>query len=167
MVAKRKVLQMKDGQILKDYNSITEASKAVNRAQSTLSCAIKRNIKCAGYQWQYLFVDIQNEFWCKHPIHNVDVSSVGRIKLLSGATTFGSKQQGYCNIMINSKSYRVSRLVAETYLENPEDKPTVDHINRIRDDNRIENLRWATHSEQMLNRNPYKHQKKRKSRKNI
>ena len=34
---------------------------------------------------------------------------------------------------------------------NPENKKCLDHINRIRTDNRVENLRWATHSENNQN----------------
>lgn len=43
------------------------------------------------------------------------------------------------------------RLVAITWIENPENKPTVDHINGKRDDNRVVNLRFATHKEQYAN----------------
>lgn len=43
------------------------------------------------------------------------------------------------------------QLVAITFIPNPDNKPTVDHINRIRTDNRIENLRWATNEEQGAN----------------
>ena len=65
---------------------------------------------------------------------------------------FGSKKEnGYVHITINAKQYYVHRLVAEAFIPNPEGKPTVDHINRDRSDNRVENLRWATAKEQKEN----------------
>lgn len=42
---------------------------------------------------------------------------------------------------------RVHHLMAITFLENPENKITVNHKNRIRYDNRLENLEWNTYSE--------------------
>lgn len=51
----------------------------------------------------------------------------------------------------NYKKYAVHRLVAETFLSNEENKPTVDHINRVRTDNRLSNLRFATPKEQLEN----------------
>jgi hypothetical protein len=53
---------------------------------------------------------------------------------------------------LNQKNKRVHRLVAEHYISNPNNYPQVDHINRIRDDNRVENLRWVTCSENQLNK---------------
>lgn len=64
------------------------------------------------------------------------------------------------------KKLRVHRIVAETFIPNPENKSDVDHINRIRNDNRVENLRWVTRLENAQNRGPkksgYTHKKHKK-----
>ena len=62
-----------------------------------------------------------------------------------------NKRDGYYVIRILGKLFQVHRVVAETFHANPENKPTVDHINRVRTDNRACNLRWATHHEQNEN----------------
>jgi len=51
-----------------------------------------------------------------------------------------------------NETVQIHRLIAETFIDNPDGKPVVDHINRIRYDNRISNLRWATHTENLNNR---------------
>lgn len=50
------------------------------------------------------------------------------------------------------KYYHIHRLVAEAFLPNEENKPTVDHIDRNRLNNNVSNLRWATYKEQNKNR---------------
>lgn len=47
------------------------------------------------------------------------------------------------------KQYRVHILVAKAFLENPDNKPTVNHKSGIKSDNSADNLEWATHQEQM------------------
>ena len=51
----------------------------------------------------------------------------------------------------NRKTLKAHRLVATAFIPNPQNKPTVDHINGDRMDNRVENLRWATLKEQQVN----------------
>lgn len=49
----------------------------------------------------------------------------------------------------HGKSYtvRLHRLLAKAFIPNPNNKPHIDHINGVRDDNRLENLRWCTNKE--------------------
>jgi len=63
-----------------------------------------------------------------------------------------ANERGYLRVCLQSKGdkkwAKVHRIVAQSFIPNLEGKPTVDHINGIRDDNRVENLRWATMKEQ-------------------
>ena len=62
-------------------------------------------------------------------------------KLKTGYVCVGLRKGG------KSYTVRLHRLLAKAFIPNPENKPYVDHINGVRDDNRLENLRWCTNKE--------------------
>jgi hypothetical protein len=69
-------------------------------------------------------------------------------KVLSQKTNRG----GYHVVHLRSKFEShptVHKLVAESFLPNPNKKPTVNHIDGVKTNNQVCNLEWATHSEQM------------------
>jgi hypothetical protein len=99
------------------------------------------------------------------------VSNIGRVKSLkryvqnhSGASYLvperikkasekkeRDKKQGYMSISLyknnKGKSFYVHRLVAEAFVENPDNKETVNHINGDKHDNRAYNLEWCSYAE--------------------
>ena len=59
------------------------------------------------------------------------------------------KNTGYIQIKVGGKHYLAHRLIMLAFVG--ESDQEIDHINRIRRDNRFENLRYCTRSENMLN----------------
>lgn len=84
------------------------------------------------------------------------VSNLGRIKSSKKILKAYPVMGGYLAVCIKKDGKwvhkKLTRLVAETFIPNPENKPCVDHINTIRTDNRVENLRWVTHKENANNK---------------
>lgn len=69
---------------------------------------------------------------------------------------YTKNKSGYYMVRLSkdgiAKTYRVNRLIALTFIDNPVNKETVNHINGNKLDNRVENLEWATHKEQAIHR---------------
>ena len=66
------------------------------------------------------------------------------------------QDKGYIRVKYYKKKYYIHRLVGLLFIPNPENKPTIDHINPPDTfNNIIGNLRWATQQEQSINRRPY------------
>ena len=60
-------------------------------------------------------------------------------KILKPAKTYN----GYLRIYINKKNYRVHRLVANAFIENPFNYPQVNHKDGNKENNKASNLEWC------------------------
>jgi len=93
-----------------------------------------------------------------------EISNLGRVKKLWEGRSHNIPK-GIMNVKINNSGYRyaflcnnegkqqsilVHRLVAYAFIPNTENKPQVNHINGVKLDNRLDNLEWATNSENQL-----------------
>lgn len=80
-------------------------------------------------------------------IRSLNYNNEKHCKILSPARNL----KGYLqlNLRINGqvRCKKVHRLVAETFIQNLQNRPQVNHINGVKDDNRVENLEWCTNLE--------------------
>jgi len=110
------------------------------------------------------------EIWKDIPNYKglYQVSNLGRIKSVERKVKYQNSlrsvkekikktfigKQGYERVELSkdgiNKKYNVHRIVAKAFIHNLYNKETVNHINGIKTDNRVENLEWATKSENNL-----------------
>jgi len=99
---------------------------------------------------------IENENWKEIDINNnYEISDNGRVR--NKLTKSLLKQRcydGYMSVSIgNHKRCLIHLLVANAFIEKIENKNSVDHIDKNRQNNNVNNLRWSTNKEQCENRN--------------
>lgn len=113
-------------------------------------------------------ITLPNEQWKEIPnFDNYLVSNMGRVWSKSRETVMKAYKQnsGYMGIkLISDKKvithFLIHRLVAIVWINNPDNKPFINHINGNKEDNTTSNLEWVTASENVLHAretglNPY------------
>lgn len=100
-----------------------------------------------GYEGFYLVSNLGNVKSLAKEVLNGKAKFVRNGKILKPYLN----KDGYptVNLYLGSKKklLNIHRIVALAFIENLEKKPTINHKNSIRYDNRVENLEWATYSE--------------------
>lgn len=101
--------------------------------------------------WEVCATDNDYEIFSEYPYQ------IRKIKNKRIISEWHAKD-GYLHCKMNCKHYQKHRVIATQWIKNdsPETKKFIDHINHIRDDNHLENLRWVTQSENQRNKASYK-----------
>lgn len=94
---------------------------------------------------------IPGEVWVStpHEYSDCEVSNLGRVysKKYDRLMRIYTCNHGYTKTSANGKEEYLHRLIAKAFIPNTENKPYINHINGIKNDNRIENLEWCTPTE--------------------
>jgi len=101
---------------------------------------------------------MNDEIWeTINGFEHYSVSSLGNVRNDKTGRVLKPRKEGggYYTVVLClkgiQKTHKIHRLVGDHFIENPENKRCIDHINHERTDNRAENLRWATTSENNMN----------------
>lgn len=147
------------------YNSFEEAgqwlvdnnySKCPHTAKTNISNAVRGVYKSScGFKWiRNEQEHLENEEWRNIIINgetneNYQISSMGRFKNSKGIIMENYKphHSGYIFCRVNKEKYLLHRLVAFAFLENPQNKPFVNHIDGNKTNNAVNNLEWCTVAE--------------------
>jgi hypothetical protein len=102
------------------------------------------NMNQEGEIWKQLVLNGQQ--------YNYEISNLGNVRVLDTKKLMSLNKKGRytsCKLAFNfkRKSYIIHRLVAMTFIENPNNLAYVNHINHDKYDNRVENLEWINHSD--------------------
>jgi hypothetical protein len=140
------------------FESVKNTSQKLKISTPRIRRAIKKNKRIKeGYKFSFYHeIDVNSKEWKTYTIGEVDykISSDGWVQLKSGRITRGTpNSNGYLTAYINDGRKSLHFLVMMAFLPRHdwrESKLTINHKNKKRDDNRIENLEWLSIREQNI-----------------
>ncbi len=99
------------------------------------------------------------------PYDNYEINGEGIIRnIKTGRILKKNSSCGYFNYTLSKdgviKTYGIHHLLALCFIPNEDNKKCVDHLDRNKQNNNIENLRWVTYSENLKNRKSWTRKKK-------
>ena len=106
-------------------------------------------------QWEAL-TDFEDDYEVEtEPPHRIRRKRDGLI-----LKTTLNKTLGYVIVTLNGKTHLYHRILAKHFIPNPENLQEVDHIDRDKTNNSLDNLRWVTRTENLSNRTMKKYGKR-------
>ena len=92
----------------------------------------------AVLEWEICVVDSNYEICKTYPFQ---IRKINNHRIIKETL----RPDGYIQVRLNKKLYLKHQIIAKQFIPNSENYKCIDHINHIRTDNRIENLRWCSY----------------------
>jgi hypothetical protein len=168
-INKKAVIKLdKSGKELECFNSIKLASESIGLTRHAIIRVLKgKNQTAGGYCWKYAderenkecaFDDTEfkviNGYEKYYVSKNGDIYSSTTNKILKPV----KNKSGYTYVTLSTSNKKkcnkyIHILVANAYIDNPDDKKYVNHKDKDRSNNKLSNLEWVTARENMIHAN--------------